>query len=666
MLESGTLPGARPPVYRCRGVAREARLDIPVRGDTLEGVSTARPDHSPPSEETFSSANGADGPESTHVDSGGREGSGSSADAGDTRGPRSDGNANRTGEQGPRAANGSHLPVWAWLAPIVLVVLAWSGSVTSGGFSYDDREIVQDNPVVRGTTSAWHAFDRDYWHHRGDAGHWRPTATLTLRMDHALHGMEPAGYHRTNLLLHLLVVALAALALRSAGAGLPELLGLALFAVHPALADSVAWISGRTSMLSAIGGLLGIVLVQRARGHAGLIALASAFGLLLGLAGKEDAIVFAILLPLVASVFGRRAIVGSTVGVAVALGLWLCARDFALGAALPSSPEAPLAATSLPGRMAVGGRAIVEAARLVAFPIDHPPGYRLDAFQSTPADATVRAYLGWILWFSLAGFGLLRLITGPHIAGWSAFAMAAAWLPMSQLVPSGEILAPRFLYLPLLFGIPLIGGALRHLPGPAIGILLVGCLPLAWARSEVYADRASYWESRLVHETHRPETWNAVGNARHEKGDLVGAERAWTRGTALDPDYSRNWVGLGRLALDAGDDDAAEDHFLQAVEVGPKNRVAHQNLGAFYVNNGRAYEAVSLLETAIVLAPGATQSWKTLGAAHAAAGKEAADFGEVERAAMHRARAIEVFTEVLRREPTDAHTARRLEALRTP
>ncbi|MEW6074563.1 MAG: hypothetical protein AB1726_18455, partial [Planctomycetota bacterium] len=124
--------------------------------------------------------------------------------------------------------------------PILLLVggvlLAWGPTLLSRGFSYDDAELIVGNPLVEGSLPAGEAFGRDYWHHRGVSGHYRPLSTLSLRLDRALWGERVAGYHATNLALFLLLVLLAARLLARAGAlrGAP-LAGLALFAVHPAL-----------------------------------------------------------------------------------------------------------------------------------------------------------------------------------------------------------------------------------------------------------------------------------------------------------------------------------------------------------------------------------------------------------------------------------------------
>jgi len=165
---------------------------------------------------------------------------------------------------------------WRRAAPALALValLAWSAAVVRGGFAFDDREAIEGNPVVQGELPLAAAFARDYWHHRGDAGHYRPLSALLLRADRAVWKPQPEGqagsrgFHATNVALHVGVLLLAAGALasllaRTRDAGEPRdvaatsravFAGLLPLAAHPVLADSVAWVSGRTSMIAGLGG----------------------------------------------------------------------------------------------------------------------------------------------------------------------------------------------------------------------------------------------------------------------------------------------------------------------------------------------------------------------------------------------------------------------------
>lgn len=549
-------------------------------------------------------------------------------------------------------------------ACVLLALAAWSGSLVRSGFSFDDHEVLEGNPVVEGSVPWIEVLRRDYWHHVGDAGHFRPTATASLRIDRALWGDGALGYHLTNVLLHAGCVALLGAALLLAGpyragphrgARALPLAGLALFAAHPVLADSVAWISGRTSMLSVGGALVGLVLLlawlvprrpaTAARGFR--VAGASALGLLLGLLAKEDAIVFAAVYVALAARHSRRMAVASLVGSALAVAGYLVLRWMALGSALPSADFAPLAGEPLAARLAVAGRAFLEAARLAAMPIGYPPSY-----ERAPGwvDAGVLpAALGLLLPAALAAAGLVavrRRRASP--LGWSALFVAACAVPYAQILPAGSVFAPRFLYLPLALAAPLVdalwraalpSSRLRRGAGAALALAL--CFG-AWDRAGVYADRASFHRAVLDHAPGDAAAWNGLGLAREEAGDLAGAAAAWARAAEADPSYSRPHSNLGRLHLAAGRLDEAGRAFERAVLLGPRNPVAHCNLGSALLRAGEPERAAAAYRRATELSPGLVPAWRGLA-------RSLARSGSVDEARAALARALSL-------DPSDARS----------
>jgi len=509
---------------------------------------------------------------------------------------------------------------------LLLVLAAWSGAVARGGFAYDDREAILGNPVVEGTLPWTAAFQRDYWHHRGDAGHFRPTASLSLRLDRALWGEDPAGYHATGVLLHLAVVLLAALsAALLLPAGRLPWLGLGFFALHPALADSVAWISGRTSLLAALGGLAGAwALLGALRGGGQLssarllgAALASAGGLLLGLLGKEDALVFAPVYLLLALRRGRRASLACLLGVCAGLLAYGWLRAGAMGSPFPAAPGAPLAGEPLVDQLRVAGRALLEGFRLIAWPAGHPPSYRSAPWLDPGGASALLQIAGWVLLGVLVTACALALLRGRRsLAAWAGLLAAASVVPVLQLVPSGEVFAPRFLYLPLLLAAPLTDAALRRALGaprrPAAALLACLAVVLAWQRAGVYSSRGAYCRAVLRWIPEDVHSWNDLGLHLEEVGDLDGARARWERAIELRPDYSRPWSNLGRLELADGDLEAAERALRRAAELGPRNPRAHCNLGSLLLRRVQLVEAAREYFIAASLAPGMVEAWRGL------------------------------------------------------
>jgi len=523
---------------------------------------------------------------------------------------------------------GAPRPLSRVLLCVLLALVAWTPSLLRSGFSFDDNEALERNPIVDGSLPPQAAFERDYWDHLGRAGHYRPIAALTLRFDHELHGSNSIGYHATNVLLHVLCVALAGLLLVLLGAGARDApfpwFGLALFATHPVLADSVAWISGRTSMLSALGSLAAAVWLAllavpwRPLRASRLVqaALASAFGLLASLLAKEDALVLAPALVLVAARHSRKLAAAAGVGCALAVVAYGLLRSSVYGAWMPSAPHAPLGEFALLERAAFGGRALLEALRLTAAPIGYPPNFeRADLFTSgVPARLGA---LGWLLLASALLFGVAALRRRPRsLAALSAVLCAASVLPWMQIVPAGALFAPRFLYLPLLLAIPMSSTLLRRVAlgrDRAIGGALIAlCCVGAWSRSGVYANRESFWTEQIRHTPGDARAFNELGLAHEERGDVDGAKASYRRAVELDPGYGRPWSNLGRLSSNVGDLDAAETALRRACELGPGNAVAWSNLGAVLLRRERWTEAADAYRNAVRLAASLAPAWRGL------------------------------------------------------
>src|SRR5208283_3612820 len=83
---------------------------------------------------------------------------------------------------------------------LVLATLALYNSVTRAPFlNYDDSVYVTDNPQVRAGLS-WNTIAWTFRTPR--ALDWHPITWLSYALDSQIFGMNPAGYHATNILLH--------------------------------------------------------------------------------------------------------------------------------------------------------------------------------------------------------------------------------------------------------------------------------------------------------------------------------------------------------------------------------------------------------------------------------------------------------------------------------
>jgi len=134
---------------------------------------------------------------------------------------------------------------------LVLAVAAVFGQTLGFDFvDLDDPEYVYENvELQRGLTA-----DGVLWAFTTtQSGNWHPLTWLSLTADYALYGLNPRGYHLTNVLLHAASAVLLFLVLRRMTGDLwPSAFTAAVFAVHPLHVESVAWVAERKDVLSGL------------------------------------------------------------------------------------------------------------------------------------------------------------------------------------------------------------------------------------------------------------------------------------------------------------------------------------------------------------------------------------------------------------------------------
>src|SRR5712691_8327827 len=127
--------------------------------------------------------------------------------------------------------------------------------------NWDDDDNLVENPQYRGL--GWTHF-RWMWT-TSHIGHYAPLTWMTFGLDYLLWGMNPVGYHLTNLLLHaanavgfffvahrLLTLALPRPSERGHALTVSAGVAALVFAIHPLRVESVAWVTERRDVLSAL------------------------------------------------------------------------------------------------------------------------------------------------------------------------------------------------------------------------------------------------------------------------------------------------------------------------------------------------------------------------------------------------------------------------------
>jgi tetratricopeptide (TPR) repeat protein len=122
--------------------------------------------------------------------------------------------------------------------------------------NYDDRDYVYENPHVQaGLTVSTVAWAFTTYH----AGNWHPLTWLSHAIDCQFFGLNPAGHHDMNVLLHAFNAVLLFWVLwRATGFAGRSFMAAALFALHPINVESVAWVAERKNLLCTMFFLLAL------------------------------------------------------------------------------------------------------------------------------------------------------------------------------------------------------------------------------------------------------------------------------------------------------------------------------------------------------------------------------------------------------------------------
>ncbi|HET9299675.1 MAG TPA: hypothetical protein VFO11_06990, partial [Candidatus Polarisedimenticolaceae bacterium] len=132
----------------------------------------------------------------------------------------------------------------------VATTAVFARSLTCGFVGYDDPGYVLENPRVLGGLS-WDGLRWAFTTTR--QANWHPLTWLSLMADATMGGTNPAVFHTTNVLLHVLasILLFHVLRLATEETWKPALVA-AVFALHPLRVESVTWIAERKDVLAAV------------------------------------------------------------------------------------------------------------------------------------------------------------------------------------------------------------------------------------------------------------------------------------------------------------------------------------------------------------------------------------------------------------------------------
>jgi tetratricopeptide (TPR) repeat protein len=492
--------------------------------------------------------------------------------------------------------------------------LVYANALT-GGFTYDDKAIVRDNPRIRVPERVGEIVATQYFGGaRGTGTAYRPVLLLSYAVQWWIHGGDPVPFHAVNLLFHAAATLLLARLLLRLGLAPPIAIGAALlFAVHPVHVEAVTSIVGRGETLAAVLVLGSLLLGLRASDAAGRRTrrLALVAALVLYFAAnltKESAVVAPLLLFLCLVWTGSEGRLGARmksalvrglpffVGAALALGAVFAIRAAVLGGPLKSPStgifelENPLAPLPPLQRALNASLVFLRMLGRLALPL------RLSSDESAWSirPAALGDPAGWLaaaLLLALVFAAVWRPSPLPRsVPALGFLLLSAAALPTSNLLfPTGTILAERLAYLPSA-GFCMIAAAWIVGPAPAFDALGKRRLAILAAVAVLFGARTvmrnPVWASDEALFTNMlavsPESAKAHYDFAYMSAETGRPERArehYTRATEIFPGYWDAWAGRGRMERELGDAAASEAAYLEALRIHPGYENGYFGLG---------------------------------------------------------------------------------------
>ena len=517
-----------------------------------------------------------------------------------------------------------------WLLALVLIGLVFVAyaRVLNCGFIWDDEAHVTQNPCVIGPLGL-----KEIW--TSTRAVYYPLVLTTFWALHKFVGLAPWPYHVLNVLMHaasavLLWRVLRHLEVRGAW------LGAALWALHPVMIQSVAWVTELKNTQSGFFYLLSTLCFLSFDSEIGQRGRWSRWGLSLlffGLAvlSKPSTVMLPVVLAL--CVWWRKGRIGwanaatlaAFIGLSAAASIWtIWEQKFHAGAMGAEWAQTPLQ------RVIIAGRAIWFYLGKLVWPdplVFVYPRWRIDSSHLSAYFPIVAALA------VLAGLWLIR-------ATWRRpVFFAAAYFVISLFPVLGffdvyffrySFVSDHFQYLasmgPLALAGAAITGAVHRLPWNSvlrpivIGAFLAVLGVLTWRQTAVYNDLVTLYTATLEK---NPGCWMAhynLGIALRDRAETGKAIAHYREAIALRPDYAEAHYNLARLLVARGDFDDAIAHYEKVLLINPADAEAHNNLGAALFETGQLDEAIAHYEKALAARPDYAEASINLGDALLAKG----------------------------------------------
>jgi len=455
---------------------------------------------------------------------------------------------------------------------IILGLAVYSNSI-DGGFIWDDYFQVKENTYIKSFSHLSDIFSKDMGAGAGiSAPFYRPLQTASYAIDHFLYGLDPAGFHFSNILLHILValsffwIVHMLFFYRS----LAFLAGI-LFVLHPVNTEAVSFISDRAESLAALFMLLSMIsyvkYAESANFKTYLLSLGCFF---LALLSKENALILPFIMLLYHYIFRIKAKFNNFFGLSVVILMYLCVRYFIIKPEVYSEPV-NIILHRIPGFFA----AIADYLRLSILPLNLHMEYSFSFFRFS--DPKV---IAGIAAASILIFIAFRQRRADCLVSFSIFWFFIALIPVSNIYSVNDsYMAERWLYFPSMGLILIFSDRLLYLyeneKFKKTGVALISALLIIYSfltisQNEYWVDPVRFYERTLKFNPFSSKVYNQLGLEYRRKGDLESSRAAFDKAVQMDEKNEAAYYNRALIYFLKGDCIKSRRDLDRAVSLGSK------------------------------------------------------------------------------------------------
>ena len=489
-------------------------------------------------------------------------------------------------------------------AMIALLVLASALPLLpamNAPFFYDDYNTIVMNPLIKSMDISG-IFKNPGTFSANKVPMLRPLVTASQALDWSVFGKSTAGWHITDLVVHLLCVVLVFMLIDALSGNIALAFLTALFfGIHPSRPEPVIYLSSRSEVLASLFYLLAFYLFLRAmqtakKSWSVLLGALSVLGFWLGLMSKDIAITLPAVLTLERIVFkklDRKAIIWLAIFWACAGIYFLLRYMFDIYTFFPPARPRPVWENLL-----IEARVIVHYLRFLVWPV-HPVVESHFSPLNLPASIISAVLIAAIL---AAG---IYLTWKRPLSGFFILFFFFVLSPSSSVIPlvvHGNIVRVYMAGIGFFVILSeLILAIVKAEKSPKLSIpvaaLIFICLCIQSANwAQKWNDPAGLWDATVESFPNHSRAHDNLGILLERRGDYYQAEMEYLNAINADPENASALDNYGRVLFVRGDFKRAELYFKRSLLVEPFNCITYVNYAQMLISDNRLKEAKLIVD----------------------------------------------------------------------